>query len=131
MAKTIIPAAIYMDLASEFRTLKKKSLSGFIQWVNSVYGSGYDEGWKACTNKYMDTKGGIVVDERLDVEIWNEEDMLTLDDVLEAMLTVKGIGSKRANLVIQKLSEKYRGPINTIKSVHDAGSNADIDGSDQ
>lgn len=117
MTKTIIPAAIYTDLASEFRALKKKSLSGFIQWVNSVYGSGYDEGWKACKDKYMDTKGGIVVDESLDVEIWNEEDMLTLDDVLEAMLAVKGIGSKRANLVIQKLSEKYRGPINTTEEV--------------
>lgn len=118
MAKTIIPAAIYTDLASEFRTLKKKSLSGFIQWVNSIYRSGYDEGWKACKDKYMDTKGGIVVDESLDVEIWNEEDMLTLDDVLEAMLAVKGIGSRRADLVIQKLSEKYRGPINTTKGIY-------------
>ena len=118
MAKTMIPAAIYTDLASEFRALKKKSLSGFIQWVNSVYGSGYNEGWKACKDKYMDTKGGIVVDESLDVEIWNEEDMLTLDDVLEAMLAIKGIGPRRAALVIEKLLENSRGPISTTKGIY-------------
>ena len=125
----MIPAALYTDLASEFKALKKKSLSGFIQWVNSIYGSGYNEGWKACKDKYMDTKGGIVVDESLDVEIWREEDLLTLDDVLEAMLAVKGIGSKRAALVIEKLSEDCGGPINTIKGVHDTDidTNTDVD----
>lgn len=119
MAKTIIPAALYANLANEFKTLKKRNLSGFIQWVNSIYGSGYEEGWKACKDKYMDTKGGIVVDESLDVEIWNEEDLLTLDDVLEAMLAVKGIGSRRAAMVIEKLSENSCGPINTVKGVRD------------
>lgn len=117
MAKTIIPAALYMNLASEFKALKKKNLSGFIQWVTSIYQSGYDEGWKACKTKYMDTKGGIVVDESLDVEIWEEDDMLTLDDVSEAMLAVKGIGPRRAAMVIEKLSEDSHGPVNTIKGV--------------
>jgi len=117
MAKTIIPAALYANLANEFKTLKKRSLSGFIQWVNSIYGSGYDEGWKACKDKYMDTKGGIVVDESLDVEIWDAEDILTLDDVLEAMLTVKGIGPRRAAMVIEKLSKDSRGPVNTTEEV--------------
>ena len=119
MAKTMIPAAIYADLASEFRNLKKKNLSGFIQWVDSIYRSGYNDGWNACRSKYLDTKGGIVVDESLDVEIWEEGDLLTLDDVQDALLAIKGIGSKRAAMVIEKLSENSHGPVNIIEGTRD------------
>lgn len=104
MAKNVIPPEAYARLSEEFKKVKKMGLSQFIQWTTSIYQSGHDEGWNECVDAVMNAGEHFVVDGETEVEVMNEEDLLTLDDVRDAMLSVKGIGQKRSDLVIEKLT---------------------------
>ena len=99
----MIPPDSYARMQKEFAKVKKMSLSGFIDWITSIFQSGHDDGWNACLDTVTNAGEHFVVDGETEVEVMNGEDLLTLDDVMDAMLSVKGIGQRRADLVIEKL----------------------------
>lgn len=103
MTKNVIPPDSYARMAKEFAKVKKMGVSQFIQWMTSIFQSGHDDGWNACVDAVMTAGEHFTVDNDTEVEVVNESDLLTLDDVWNAMLSVKGIGARRAGMVIQKL----------------------------
>lgn len=103
MTKNVIPPDSYARMTKEFTKVKKMGVSQFIQWMTSIFQSGHDDGWNACIDAVMTAGEHFTVDNDTEVEVVNESDLLTLDDVREAMLSVKGIGVRRADMVIQKL----------------------------
>lgn len=103
MAKNMIPSDSYARMAKEFKKVKKMGLSQFIQWTTSIFQSGHDDGWNKCVDAVMTAGEHFMVDNETEVEVVNENDLLTLDDVRDAMLSIKGIGARRADMVIQKL----------------------------
>lgn len=109
MSKNTIPPEAYTRLSGEFKKVKKMGLSQFIQWTTSIFQSGHDEGWNKCVDTVMTTGEHFMVDNETEVEVVNENDLLTLDDVRDAMLSVKGIGARRADMVIQRLMEGSNG----------------------
>lgn len=103
MPKNIIPPDSYARMSKEFIKVKKMGVSQFIQWMTSIFQSGHDDGWNACVDAVMTAGEHFMVDNEIEVEVMNESDLLTLDDVRDAMLSVKGIGARRADMVIQRL----------------------------
>lgn len=103
MSKNIIPPDSYMRMQKEFKNVKKMNVSQFIQWITSIFQSGYDNGWNACVDTIMSAGEHFTVDGDTEVEVMDGDDLLTLDDVRDAMLSVKGIGVKRADAVIDLL----------------------------
>lgn len=103
MTKNVIPPDSYVRMSKEFAKVKKMGVSQFIQWMTSIFQSGQDDGWNACVDAILTAGEHFTVDNDIEIEVVNESDLLTLDDVQDAMLSVKGIGSRRANMVIQKL----------------------------
>ena len=103
MTKNVIPPDSYARMAKEFAKVKKMGVSQFIQWMTSIFQSGHDDGWNACVDAVMTAGEHFTVDNDTEVEVMNECDLLTLDDVRDAMLSVKGIGERRTNTVIQIL----------------------------
>ena len=87
----------YKRMAAQHVRLKSMKQGQFIQWACSFWQNAYNEGFADGKSK------GIDIPEDIEVEIWNEEDLLTLDDVFNAMLSIKGIGIKRATAVIELL----------------------------
>lgn len=85
----------YKRMAMQHARLKSMKQGKFVQWACSFWQNAYHEGLVAA-------EGGS------DVEVWDENDLLTLDDVRDAMLKVKGIGARRADAVIELLMENER-----------------------
>lgn len=103
MTKNVIPPDSYARMAKEFVKVKKMGVSQFIQWMASIFQSGHDDGWNACVDAIITAGEHFMVDNETEVEVVNESDLLTLDDVRNAMLSVKGIGARRTDMVIQIL----------------------------
>ena len=91
---------ILKQFGRDFSRVKGYSLSRFLKWVSVVYQTGYDDGWNEAMDSYMETDGGIAIDESVDAEIFDT------DAIMEILLSVKGIGEKRAAAVIEKICAK-------------------------
>ena len=85
----------YKRMASQHQRLKAMKQGQFIQWACSFWQNAYDEGFSEAEKKY--TQDGINVSEDIDAEV------LTVEDLREILLSVKGIGEKRADQVLQKI----------------------------
>lgn len=106
MTKNVIPPDSYTRMSKEFVKVKKMGVSQFIQWMTSIFQSGHDDGWNACVDAVMTAGEHFTVDNDTEVEVVDECDLLTLDDVRDVMLSVKGIGTRRADAVINILANK-------------------------
>lgn len=106
MTKNMIPPDSYARMVKEFAKVKKMGVSQFIQWMASLFQSGHDDGWNACVDAILTAGEHFTVDNSTEIEVMDESDLLTLDDVRDAMLSVKGIGARRADIVINILANK-------------------------
>lgn len=102
MPKMTIPPQTYKNFAAQQVKIKNMKPSQFVQWAHSFYGNayrdGYDKGFNDAQEKF--SQNGINVSEDVDVEI------LDIDSIRDILLSVRGIGEKRAEEVIGKLVEK-------------------------
>ena len=87
----------YRQFCKDFNKVKGYSVARFIQWVNAVYQSGYDDGWNDAMDSYKETDGGIAVDESVDAYV------LDADTLYDVLMSVKGIGEKRARIAIDRI----------------------------
>lgn len=94
MANTI-PPETYKNMAAQHVRLKSMKQGQFVRWACSFWQSAYDEGFEEAEKKY--TQDGINVSENIDAQV------LDMDGLREILLSVKGIGEKRAEQVLQKI----------------------------
>ncbi len=99
-----IPPDVYKRMALQHTRLKTMKQGQFVQWACRFWQEAYDEGFAEAEQKY--TQHGVNVSEDVEAEVWDEDDLLTLDDVRSAMLSVKGIGSRRADAAIKILLKR-------------------------
>lgn len=85
----------YKNMAAQHVRLKSMKQGQFVRWAVSFWQSAYDEGFSEAEKKY--TQDGINISKDIDAEI------LTLDGLREILLSVKGIGEKRADQVLKKI----------------------------
>ena len=81
----------YVKLMKDFKTIKSMKPSQFIQWVNSFYKQGRDDAFAEMVN----CKDNIILPEDVEALVYTDEEML------ELILSVKGIGINRANQLIE------------------------------
>ena len=112
-----ISPEVYKHMAAQHARLKTMKQGQFVQWACHFWQNAYDEGFTEAEQKYAEH--GINVSDGVDVEVWDEEDLLTLDDVWDAMLSVKGIGLRRAKEVIKLLLKKDKGGDDECDAVGD------------
>ncbi len=98
MPKTTIPSDTYTDFLKDFKLVKSLNLTGFIKWVRSIHESGYYDGWCECIDRMKDARGKVNLDDEIELMV------LEVDDLRETMLSVKGIGVRRVEEVIEKLT---------------------------
>jgi hypothetical protein len=92
-----ISPEIYKRMAMQHARLKTMKQGQFVQWACSFWQNAYDEGFFEAEKKY--TQDGINVSDDIDAKIF------TIEDIREILLSVKGIGEKRTNQVLQKIGE--------------------------
>lgn len=92
-----IPPETYKRMAGQHSRLKAMKQGQFVQWACAFWQNAYDEGFSEAEKKY--TQDGINISEDIDAKV------LTVEDLKEILLSVKGIGEKRADLVIRKIEE--------------------------
>lgn len=85
----------YKNMAAQHVRLKSMKQGQFVQWAVSFWKKAYNEGFSEAEKKY--TQDGINVSEDVDAQV------LDLDGLREILLSVKGIGEKRADQVLKKI----------------------------
>ena len=84
----------YAKLMRDFKTIKCMKPSQFIQWTNSFYKMAYNQGREDAFAEMVNCDGDIIVPEDVDAYVY------TSDEMLELILSVKGIGINRAKQLI-------------------------------
>lgn len=97
MSKREISPETYKNMAMQHVRLKSMKQGEFVRWACAFWQNAYDEGFSEAERKY--TQDGISVSEDIDATI------LTVENLREILLSVKGIGEKRADQVLQKIGE--------------------------
>ena len=85
----------YAKLMKDFKTIKSMKPSQFIQWVNSFYKQAYNQGRDDAFAEMVNCKDNIILPEDVEASVYTDEEML------ELILSVKGIGINRANQLIE------------------------------
>lgn len=85
----------YVKLMKDFKTIKSMKPSQFIQWVNSFYKQAYNQGRDDAFAEMVNCKDNIILPEDVEASVYTDEEML------ELILSVKGIGINRANQLIE------------------------------
>lgn len=81
----------YKNMAAQHARLKSMKQGQFVQWAVSFWQEAYNEGFSEAEKKYTQ------VSEDVDAQV------LDLDGLREILLSVKGIGEKRADQVLKKI----------------------------
>ena len=85
----------YAKLMKDFKTIKSMKPSQFIQWTNSFYKMAYNQGRDDAFVEMVNCKDNIILPEDVEASVYTDEEML------ELILSVKGIGINRANQLIE------------------------------
>ena len=100
MAALKIPPETYKRFSIYYKRLKSKGLADFVSWMvkfwEDTHNEGYDKGFADAEKSY--TQEGVAVSEDVDAEI------LDVDRLREILLSVKGIGERRADEAIRKIT---------------------------
>ena len=80
----------YKNMAAQHVRLKSMKQGQFVQWAVSFWQEAYNEGFEEAEKKYT-------VSEDIDAQV------LDMDGLREILLSVKGIGEKRADQVLKKI----------------------------
>lgn len=107
--KSDISSERYKKLISDHRIIKSMKPSQFIQWATSFYTSAYNEGRNSAYDDIAANKDSIIVPDYIDADIYEEDEVLDMTQLYEILLSVKGIGIKRANKVIDLVDVYFKG----------------------
>lgn len=93
---------------STYKLLHKMSFNEFNRWLIEFYMSAYDDGAEECANKIQ--RGEIVLDnvesETLSLEPEDCVSALSVEDLKSLLLSVNGIGEKRADTIMERILQK-------------------------
>jgi len=79
---------------STYKKLTKMSLNDFNRWVESVYRSGFDDAYHLTQKDLYN---------QMEIEPKDLVSACTEDRLMEIILSVKGIGQRRAQEVVDKI----------------------------
>lgn len=95
-----IPSDSYKRFIADHHKVKKMNTVGFVTWVKAIWQDGYSNGRQSAIDEIMEEHNSVIVPENIEAEV------IDTDELMNAMLAVKGIGPNRARQVIEILCGK-------------------------
>ena len=108
MSKKLSPQE-YQRMIGLHKVIKKMSASEFVIWANEYYELAYNDGRDSTYKELADNKDSIIVPDYIDAEIYEENEVLNMEQLIDILLSVKGIGINRVNNVIDVIDSYFEG----------------------
>lgn len=99
----------YKRMIALHKVVRKMSVSEFIIWANEYYELAYNDGRDSTYKELADNKDSIIVPDYIDVEIYEENEVLNMEQLTDILLSIKGIGIKRVNNIIDVIDSYFEG----------------------
>lgn len=99
----------YQRMIGLHKVIKKMSASEFVIWANEYYELAYNDGRDSTYKELADNKDSIIVPDYIDAEIYEENEVLNMEQLIDILLSVKGIGINRVNNVIDVIDSYFDG----------------------
>ena len=106
MSRNLTPQE-YQRMIALHKVIKKMSASEFVQWANRYYELAYNDGRDSTYKEIADNKDSIIVPDYVEAEIYEEDEVITMEQLIDILLSVKGIGIKRVNEVIDIIDNYF------------------------
>lgn len=97
----------YQRMIGLHKVIKKMSASEFVMWANRYYELAYNDGRDSTYKEIADNKDSIIVPDYVEAEIYEEDEVITMEQLIDILLSVKGIGIKRVNEVIDIIDNYF------------------------
>ena len=97
----------YQRMIGLHKIIKKMSSSEFVIWANRYYELAYNDGRDSTYKELADNKDSIIVPDYVDAEIYEEDEVLDMEQLMDILLSINGIGIKRANKVIDAVDSYF------------------------
>ena len=95
--KVFMTPQLYSNFGAQYKRLRTMKQGQFVQWACHFWQNAYDEGFTEAQQKY--TQSGISISEDIDASVYDA------DTLYHDLLTIRGIGPKRARDIIDKITE--------------------------
>ena len=99
MSRNLSPQE-YQRMIALHKVIKKMSASEFVTWANRYYELAYNDGRDSTYKEIADNKDSIIVPDYVEAEIYEENEVINMEQLIDILLSVKGIGMNRVNKVI-------------------------------
>lgn len=97
----------YQRMIGLHKVIKKMSASEFVMWANRYYELAYNDGRDSTYKEIADNKDSIIVPDYVEAEIYEEDEVITMEQLIDILLSVKGIGINRVNKVIDIIDNYF------------------------
>ncbi len=87
----------YKKFAEQHTFIKQMATGQFVQWAHKFYNNAYNDGEKAALEEIRSAPGAPVFSQEQEAKVYE------MDDIRQILLSVKGIGPRRAEEVIRIL----------------------------
>ena len=99
----------YQRMIGLHKIIKKMSASEFVVWANEYYELAYNDGRDSTYKELADNKDSIIVPDYIDAVIYEENEVLNMEQLIDILLSIKGIGIKRVNNIIDVIDSYFEG----------------------
>ena len=99
----------YQRMIGLHKIIKKMSASEFVVWANEYYELAYNDGRDSTYKELADNKDSIIVPDYIDAEIYEENEVLNMEQLIDILLSIKGIGINRVNNIIDVIDNYFDG----------------------
>ena len=106
MSRKLTPQE-YKRMIALHKVVKKMSASEFVQWADRYYQLAYNDGRDATYKEIADNKDSIIVPDYIDAEVYEEDEVINMEQLVDILLSVKGIGIKRVNNVMSIICDYF------------------------
>lgn len=93
----VMTPQLYSRFGAQYKRLRTMKQGQFVQWACAFWQNAYNEGFSEAEAKY--TQSGINISEDIDASVYDA------DTLYSDLLTIRGIGPKRARDIINKITE--------------------------
>jgi hypothetical protein len=95
--KIAMTPQLYANFGTHYKRLRSMKQGQFVQWACHFWQNAYNEGFEEAQQKY--TQSGINISDDIDASVYDA------DTLYSDLLTIRGIGPKRARDIINKITE--------------------------
>ena len=106
MSRNLTPQE-YQRMIALHKVIKKMSASEFVQWANRYYELAYNDGRDSTYKEIADNKDSIIVPDYVEAEVYEENEVINMEQLMDILLSVNGIGIKRANKVLDVIDNYF------------------------